>query len=257
MHLPDPVPELPTRMVQHARLLTNRHAILRLLPKHMVMSEVGVGLGVFTHELLRHCEPERFIAIDTFRLHELDKLWGVPTSEHFGGLSHQEWYCSKFEQKIATGHMQVIKGDSATVLETLDDHSLDMIYIDGDHSYEGVRRDLAAAGRKIKEDGIIIVNDYILVDSLHANQAYGVIYASNEFMVEKDWGIEYIALQTNMFCDVVLRKVSYLQEREKTRRNYKEENNNLRLEVHLLRNSTSWRITKPIRAIAQLFQRPP
>ena len=257
MSLPDPVPELPDCVVQHARLLSNRHAMLSLLPKQMVVAEIGVGLGVFSQELLRLCEPRRFIGIDTFRLHELDTLWGTPTSEHFGNLSHRDWYCSKFKQPIDTGRMQVIEGDSATMLRTLDDRSLDVIYIDGDHSYEGVKRDLDAASHKVKQGGVIIVNDYVLVDSLNASQAYGVIYASNEFMMENSWGIEYLALQTNMFCDVVLRELTYFQEKEKINRDYLEENEKLRLEVHLLRSSTSWRLTKPIRAIAQLFQRLP
>ena len=143
------------------------------------------------------------------------------------------------------------------MLDTLDDQTLDIVYIDGDHSYEGVKRDLDAAGRKVKKGGIIIVNDYILVDSLNANQAYGVIYASNEFMVNNKWGIEYLALQTNMFCDVMLRELTYFQEKEKVSMEYLEENEKLRLEVHLLRSSTSWRVTKPIRAITHLFQRPP
>ena len=114
---------------------------------------------------------------------------------------------------------------------------------------------MAKADRKIKTDGVIIVNDYILVDSLHAGQAYGVTYASNEFMIDNGWDIEYPAVQTNMFCDVMLRKLMHLQEKKKAGKESAEKNDRLRLEIRLLGGSTSWRLTKPIRMIAQLFQR--
>lgn len=35
------------------------------------------------------------------------------------------------------------------------------IYIDADHSYEGVKKDISVACRKVKHDGILIFNDYI------------------------------------------------------------------------------------------------
>jgi hypothetical protein len=94
-------------------------------------------------------------------------------------------------------------GDSAEQIATLDDQSVDIFYVDADHSYAGATRDLAAIKPKIRADGLIIMNDYIMRD---LGGEYGVIHATNEFMIAENWEMIYFALEQNMFCDVVLRK---------------------------------------------------
>jgi len=60
------------------------------------------------------------------------------------------------------------------------DPPFDFIYIDADHAYEGVVKDLAQAERKLKDDGWIVCNDYTLFSPLE-NIKYGVYRAVNEF----------------------------------------------------------------------------
>ena len=96
--LPPPVPELPAHLVCGAALLPSRTAILPLLPKNKVIVEVGVGLGWFSNQLLWTCTPSRFVAIDTFRLHENPDVFGMPAAERFGGLSHRAYYEKEFEK---------------------------------------------------------------------------------------------------------------------------------------------------------------
>jgi hypothetical protein len=45
-------------------------------------------------------------------------------------------------------------------LKTFNDEYFDIIYIDGDHSYEGVLRDLKLSYNKVKKNGIICGHDY-------------------------------------------------------------------------------------------------
>ncbi len=58
----------------------------------------------------------------------------------------------------------------------------DIIYIDGDHSYNGVKRDLEAAFNKINNNGYIMGHDYEM-NMAKARQAYdfGVKKAVTEF----------------------------------------------------------------------------
>jgi precorrin-6B methylase 2 len=252
--LPPPVPELPAHLVCGAALLPSRAAILPLLPKNKVIVEVGVGLGWFSNQLLWDCTPSRFIAIDTFRLHENPDVFGMPAAERFGSLTHREYYAAEIEQHPGGAKVILLEGDSAEMLATLEDESADIIYIDGDHGYHAVARDLIAASRKIKPDGYLIVNDYILTDQLHADQPYGVIYATNEFMLAHHWALQYFALQTNMFCDVVLRKPAALAQ-ETTR--VEDLQSRLRAaqdELRLLRQSTSWRLTAPLRSVKKILR---
>ncbi len=248
MTLPPEALRLPDRLLQGASVLPDREAILPLLPKGRVFAEVGVALGGFSRLVRSLCEPSLFVAIDEFRLHELSTLWGQPTEVLFGGKSHLDFYQAEFADTIATGGMRVLEGDSAACLERLDDASIDIIYVDADHRYEFVRRDLAVARRKVRADGWIIVNDYLMVTELGATISYGVVHATHEFMLEHDWGMQYLALQTRMFCDVALRPSHMLP-------NLATENEALRAEVALLRGSTSWRVTRPLRAASRLLGR--
>jgi len=279
MPLPLPVPELPADLVDGAILLRDREAVLPLLPRNAVICEVGVGVGSFSRKIMEICQPRRFIAIDNFKVHEQPELWGKPTSHWFGGKTHGGFYRDSFAVEIGTGMMTVIEAESDAGIGELDDASVDVFYIDGDHSYEAVRRDLAAAALKVRPDGYLILNDYILVDHLGATIPYGVIYAAHEFMLQQNWGMQFFALQTSMFCDVVLRRKDYLRrpdvvmremtalrefgERDKmaaavqVATSMERETIALRREIQALRTSSSWRITAPLRAAKRMIQRRP
>ena len=272
MTLPAPVQALPTALVAGAAVLTDRDAYLPLLPKNAVICEVGIGLGGFSRAMIDHCQPSHFIAIDNFRLHTLPEFWGHPPFHWFGEKTHADWYRDSFSTRIAAGGMTVIEADSHQGLEQLDDASVDVFYIDGDHTYEAIRRDLAVAIRKIKPDGYLIINDYVMIDQLGAREPYGVIYATHEFMIEHQWAMLYFALQTNMFCDVVLRragappppplggvppgqgtKSATLDRTGVPHAAADAEIVSLKQEIAMLRNSTSWRITGPLRRARDWF----
>ena len=71
-----------------------------------------------------------------------------------------ELVCSRFKEQIQKGIVEVLRDESRIALETIPDESLDFIYIDGDHTYEGVKADLELSLRKIKAGGIITGDDY-------------------------------------------------------------------------------------------------
>jgi hypothetical protein len=201
-----PIPELPLRLIENARLLPNRFHILDRLPHDRVVAEVGVATGGFSRQFLDRCRPRKFIAIDSFTLHLLPSLWGRPIDEYFHGQTHGDSYRAKFAPQIAAGLVEVLEGDSATVMETLPDASIDVFYVDADHGYEGVKRDLDVIRRKIRPDGTIIMNDYTFLENVGSKNEYGVIQATHEFMLAEDWEMTYLALERHMFCDVALRK---------------------------------------------------
>ncbi len=207
--MPRPAPRLPEHLLANARVLPDRYALLPLLPQGRVVVEVGVATGDFSAELLRVCRPERLVAIDDFRLHTWDMEWaGRPVREIFGGRTHAEYYRDRFAAEIAADRMLVMEDDSARALSNLGDGTVDVVYLDADHAYDSVRRELALVARKIRPDGVIVLNDYTAVDAVAPGRPpYGVIPAAHEFMLEHGWEMTHLALQPYMYCDVAIRRL--------------------------------------------------
>ena len=67
--------------------------------------------------------------------------------------------------------------------------------------------ELALIQQKIRPEGWIILNDYLMTDWI-GGETYGVVQATNEFMIAQGWEMLYFALHTAMYCDVVLRRVA-------------------------------------------------
>jgi predicted O-methyltransferase YrrM len=70
--------------------------------------------------------------------------------------------------------VQAIQGDSGQVAHVIGDGTQDFVFIDGDHSYEGAKRDIDAWRSKVRPGGILAGHDYVIADWS------GVIQAVNE-----------------------------------------------------------------------------
>ena len=58
-----------------------------------------------------------------------------------------------------TNRIVPIRGDSVYTVGIHDDKSIDLAFIDGDHSYDGCLNDLEAVLPKMKQDTVILVHD--------------------------------------------------------------------------------------------------
>ena len=57
-------------------------------------------------------------------------------------------------------YINVIKGDSQKVYKMFDDKSIDMLFIDGNHTYEALKQDIKLWLPKVKKGGVISGHDY-------------------------------------------------------------------------------------------------
>ena len=68
--------------------------------------------------------------------------------------------------------------------ETIDDGSIDIIYIDASHDYESAKEDIELWFPKVKKGGMLVGHDYKI-------EYFGVVKAVNEkfkhFIVYNDW----------------------------------------------------------------------
>ena len=78
-------------------------------------------------------------------------------------------FLKKFKNNV-----QLYKGYSDTELPKIDMANIDMIFLDGGHSYETVKSDISIILKNIKKDKIIICDDY-------DQTTYGVKKAVDEF----------------------------------------------------------------------------
>jgi hypothetical protein len=199
------IPPLCQEHVEGAVLYADRTRALEALPRGGVVAEIGVAAGDFSEAMLARLAPRRFDAFDLFRLHGADRCMGWSAAERFGGLSHRRYYERRFAAEIATGIVHVHEGESSREMDKQPDSTYDVIYVDGDHRYEGVMRDAEVSARKLKSDGILIFNDYIIFDH-ELGVPYGIVQVVHELCVNRGWQVVCFALQNSLFCDIALRR---------------------------------------------------
>lgn len=176
--------ELKPEHIKNARLVSNRLQMLHFLPKGVKVAEVGTREGHFSRHILDICQPSE--------LHLIDRNFAKFERENF-------------LTEIHSGIVKLYNRDSARGVREFPDGYFDWIYIDADHRYKGVARDIRAAELKVKEDGILVFNDYI--HWTRRGDEYGVIRAVNELCLNKGWEVIYLALQKGGYNDIALRKM--------------------------------------------------
>ena len=141
----------------------NRHQkrlrLLAKMPRGGRCAEIGVWNGAFSEYILEVTRPRELILIDPW-----DLIADQPEDEQTHKKHSDEDFMGSMRERVAAKfadrpEVKLHQGFSAEVLEELEDDSLDWIYIDGNHLYEFVKKDLAVAARKVREGGMIAGDD--------------------------------------------------------------------------------------------------
>lgn len=134
-------------------------------------AEIGVAEGYFSADILSWpCEFPRVYMVDR---------WACNAGQKGDGGFNQSWHDSNRRQ--AQGRVAkfgdravILQGDSHLMAAHVPNQSLALVYIDGDHSYDGVMRDIQAWFGKLVDGGIMAFHDYEAPE-------YGVKQAVKEF----------------------------------------------------------------------------
>ncbi|WP_088348763.1 MULTISPECIES: class I SAM-dependent methyltransferase [Rhodomicrobium] len=152
----------------------DRHALIEFIGPGAVstMVELGVFEGAFSDHCRRVLNPGRLTLIDHWDYAKYDfVLETAPQSRHirsifkdyFGGnpdKSLQAAYAKVMERFRGDPSVQVLRLDIAEAASRFADASLDVIYLDGSHTYEYVLRDLNLWFPKLSPGGLFICNDF-------------------------------------------------------------------------------------------------
>ncbi len=111
-------------------------------------AELGAATGNTTSRLLAQCPTlEKLIIAD---------IWKPVDSPQWNMDNMEEIFRKKFQGDKRVG---ILKGNSWEMAQYVQDESLDFVFIDADHSYECVKKDIEAWLLKIKEGGLLCGHD--------------------------------------------------------------------------------------------------
>ena len=170
-----------------------------LLSRPKKFLEVGVFQGVTARNICEllykiHKDNFKYIGIDIFEYDEKSKDEVIPNinfknplkqfyykyikKENPYSLNSVKKLLKKFEKNV-----EIIKGDSKKILPSIDLTEVDYVFLDGGHSYETVKNDLNNCKIVIKNNGIVLCDDYNL------SYAPGVKKAIDEFSTNEQYEV--------------------------------------------------------------------
>ena len=161
-----------------------REKLLLLMPKGGRVAEIGTFRGDFSEAILKTVQPERLHLIDPWR-HQ-DRPDYQSDGSNLSDRGHEDNFAhvrARFADAVADGTVVLHREFSPEAASAFADGSLDWVYIDGMHTLDAVRADLAAWKPKLCEGGLILGHDYI------ETADYGVIPAVGR--IPEDRGVEH------------------------------------------------------------------
>jgi SAM-dependent methyltransferase len=178
--VPPGAPAIPQAQLDGAVLLSDRHEMLRRLPKGGRVCELGTLRGDFVRVILDVVAPEELHLVDVhFGLCRTDVLADARVSPH-------EMLTTEFLGQRYAG-------------------TFDWIYVDADHGYEAVVRDIAAAKASVRPGGLLVFNDFGRIVRPGFG-VFGVHQAVCEFLAAEGWAVAYFCFNGEALYDIALRR---------------------------------------------------
>lgn len=147
-------------------------------------AEVGVLGGKYSKIL---CEANPYL-----KLYCVDS-WGL------GSNKYKKYYAKKYEEaktRLADYNVTLIRKLSLDALGDFDNESLDFVYIDANHSFDYVMKDIIEWTRKVRIDGIVAGHDYINTNRAGVKDAVDMYvkhhyYKLNITLEEDEFGLSW------------------------------------------------------------------
>jgi hypothetical protein len=140
-------------------------AILEHLKKrgYLLGAEIGVNKGELSKHLMKNRPALNMILVDRWTAYseeEREAAGRTPMT-----MRSAEWF--KISKNLMTENLRpfkkrylILNGDSVKMADQVKDGSLDFVFIDADHSYQGCLADIKAWAPKVKPGGLISGHDY-------------------------------------------------------------------------------------------------
>ena len=132
--------------------------------KNPVILEIGIHKGDFSEELLRKFNPKKLLLVDPWIAYNdliYQKSWYGNTLHSNQNIQDQYFLDvnKRFEKDILENKIELHRKTSDEFF--LGNKSIfDLIYIDGNHLFEFVKKDIENSLKFINNDGLIVLDDY-------------------------------------------------------------------------------------------------
>lgn len=150
------------------------------------LAEVGVREGRNFKRLIDH-NPKLAVAVDIW------KADGNPAHNDVGSTQAElDQMYENFKKEVAGRcPVQICREYSFDAVKKFADNYFDFVYVDGDHTYEGCKKDLDDWFPKIKSGGFLVGDDFrYSINRLHVQ--FGVIEAVTEFSLENHVAVFFL-----------------------------------------------------------------
>ena len=135
--------------------------LLKRIPPNAIGAEIGVFAGELSARLLSRGDI-KLKMIDSWTTHENSPY--VESNDFHSKLTQEQQDNYKkmaFDNtEFASDRREILHLTSEEASKLIPDESLDFIFIDADHSYEGCKTDIALWYKKVKKGGMISGHDY-------------------------------------------------------------------------------------------------
>lgn len=192
-------------------VFTDRKNMVRMVgPGATRIAELGVYEGEFAEFCAATLRPESQLLVDLWDYDSYDLAQDTPQGQgvsrvlegYFGGdpKAALENAFIKVQKRFSdTPGVEILRADIADAADSFADGSFDFIYLDGNHMYEQVLRDLYKWFPKLTKGGLFACNDFD--ESIFgATQNLGVIPAFVTF--SKRVPVYPIALSSELYGDL-------------------------------------------------------
>ena len=177
------------------KIFKTRNDLLDALPKNLFVVELGVFRGEFASELHTRLQPKALKLVDIWK--------GEFGSGDKDGNNHtvvknmESVYREIADKYQNIPEVEVIRDTTISFLLACEDNSLDMVYVDADHSFQSVLTDLQLSLFKIKNGGILAGHDYIKNTQIAAAVDHFCGYYRQEIIAVTQDGCPSFVIQVN------------------------------------------------------------
>jgi hypothetical protein len=138
------------------KIYETRNNLINELDKDLIICEIGVFKGDYSKIIYNTLKPQELHLIDLF---DGQHPSGDKDGKNIVWANLNEEYNKLKSWSNENKNILLHKGKSYEILEEFENDYFDIIYIDGDNSYEGVKKDFDLYSTILSENGVIIIHD--------------------------------------------------------------------------------------------------